>query len=103
MGGHQVPGMGTGDDGYDEDGYDDSQRAEILEATRSGPVDGAIVTDLSPDLGTDDDEDEPIDDIDIGTMITKVSDELPREEDVSRVRTRLALGGWPLADPRTLG
>ena len=45
----------------------------------------------------------PVDDIDIGTMITKISDELPREEDVSRVRTRLALGGWPLADPRTAG
>lgn len=45
----------------------------------------------------------PIDDIDIGTMITKVVDELPREEDVARVRTRLALGGWPLADPRTAG
>ncbi len=45
----------------------------------------------------------PVDDIDIGTMITKVSDELPREEDVTRVRTRLALGGWPLADPRTAG
>jgi hypothetical protein len=43
----------------------------------------------------------PIDNVDIGTMITKVSDELPREEDVSRVRTRLALGGWPLADPHT--
>ncbi len=43
----------------------------------------------------------PVDDIDIGTMITKVSDELPRDEDVNRVRTRLALGGWPLADPRT--
>ena len=43
----------------------------------------------------------PVDDTDIGTMITKVSDELPREEDVSRVRQRLALGGWPLADPRT--
>ena len=45
----------------------------------------------------------PVDDVDIGTMITKISDELPREEDVSRVRTRLALGGWPLADPRTTG
>ena len=45
----------------------------------------------------------PIDDTDIGTMITKVSDELPREEDVNRVRTKLALGGWPLADPRTTG
>jgi hypothetical protein len=42
----------------------------------------------------------PIDDTDIGTVITKVTDELPREEDVERVRARLALGGWPLADPR---
>ena len=40
----------------------------------------------------------PVDDTDIGTMITKVSDELPREEDVSRVSARLAAGGWPLAD-----
>jgi hypothetical protein len=43
----------------------------------------------------------PVDNIDIGTMITKVSDELPREEDVDRVRAKLALGGWPLADPST--
>jgi hypothetical protein len=41
----------------------------------------------------------PIDNIDIGTVITKVTAELPREEDVSRVRSRLAGGGWPLADP----
>ncbi|WP_333951175.1 hypothetical protein [Sphingomonas aerolata] len=81
MGGHQVPGMGTGDDGYDEDGYDESQRAEILEATRSGPVDGAIVTDLSPDLGTDDDEDEPIDDIDMDS-------EAVGETDLDRVDGR---------------
>ncbi|SDU89610.1 Protein of unknown function [Microlunatus sagamiharensis] len=45
----------------------------------------------------------PVDDADIGTVITKVIDELPCEEDVARVRTRLALGGWPLADPRTAG
>lgn len=45
----------------------------------------------------------PVDDIDIGTVITKVIDELPCEEDVSRVRERLARGGWPLADPRTAG
>jgi len=42
----------------------------------------------------------PIGNIDIGTVITKVTNELPREEDVTRVRSRLALGGWPLADPR---
>lgn len=53
MGGHQVPGRGTGDDGYDEDGYDESQRAEILEVTRDGPNNGTLMTDLSPDLGDD--------------------------------------------------
>jgi len=56
MGGHQVPGAGSGDDGYDEEGYDESQRAEILEATRNGPGDGTILTDLMPDLGDDPDD-----------------------------------------------
>ena len=65
MGGQQIPGMGTGDDGYDEEGYDESQRAEILEATRDGPSDGLILTDLEPDLGDDDEEDEPIDELDM--------------------------------------
>lgn len=41
----------------------------------------------------------PIDNVDIGTVITKVTAELPREEDVSRVRSRLAEAGWPLAAP----
>ncbi|KQU48161.1 DNA primase [Sphingomonas sp. Leaf339] len=63
MGGHQVPGMGSGDDGYDEEGYDESQRAEILEATRSGPTDGIVLTDLTPDMGDDDEEEESIDDL----------------------------------------
>ncbi|HVF94250.1 MAG TPA: DNA primase [Sphingomonas sp.] len=58
MGGHQIPGQGSGDDGYDEEGYDESQRAEILEATRSGPSDGVVLTDLEPDIGDDDEEDE---------------------------------------------
>ncbi|MES2097668.1 MAG: DNA primase [Pseudomonadota bacterium] len=58
MGGHQVPGQGTGDDGFDEEGYDESQRAEILEATRDGPTDGTILTDLDPDLGDEKDTDE---------------------------------------------
>lgn len=44
--------------------------------------------------------DAPIGNVDIATLITKVTDELPREEDVDRVRARLAHGGWPLADPR---
>lgn len=40
------------------------------------------------------------DKVDIGVLITEVTDELPREEDVERVRTRLAVQGWPLDDPR---
>ncbi len=41
----------------------------------------------------------PIDDADIGTLITRVTDDLPGEADISRVRGRLAAGGWPLVDP----
>ncbi len=72
MGGYQVPGEGTGDDGFEEEGYDESQRAEILEVTRDGPSDGTILTDLAPDIG-DDDEDE--DDLDM------LSDEVGDDDD----------------------
>lgn len=54
MGGHRVPEQGPNDDGFEEEGYDESQRAEILEATRDGPTDGTILTDIAPDLGDDD-------------------------------------------------
>jgi DNA-directed RNA polymerase subunit delta len=70
MGGHQVPGTGSGDDGYDEEGYDESQRAEILEATRDGPTDGIVLTDLTPDLG-----DDPEDDLEM------TADEIGEEDD----------------------
>lgn len=40
----------------------------------------------------------PADNIDIGVLITKVTDEMPREEDIRRVRAKLAGAGWPLAD-----
>ncbi|OBB26008.1 hypothetical protein A5792_26865 [Mycolicibacterium peregrinum] len=40
------------------------------------------------------------DHIDIGVLITQITDELPRVEDVERVRQRLAAKGWPLDDPR---
>ena len=63
--GTRMPGMGSGDDTFDEEGYDESQRAEILEATRNGPSDGTVLTDLDPDLGDDDAEEESIDDIDM--------------------------------------
>jgi hypothetical protein len=40
------------------------------------------------------------DDIDIGVLITEITDVLPAPEDVERVRERLAAKGWPLDDPR---
>jgi hypothetical protein len=40
------------------------------------------------------------DDVDIGVLITQVTNELPAPEDIERVRTRLATKGWPLDDPR---
>ena len=57
MGGHQIPSRGSGDDGFDEEGFDESQRAEILEATRNGPSDGTVMTNLDPDLGEMRDDD----------------------------------------------
>ena len=75
MGGHQVPSHGSGDDGFDEDGYDESQRAEILEATGDGPIDGAIMTDLNPDLGQ-----EPLDDGDDDDL-EMLSDEIADEDE----------------------
>jgi len=40
------------------------------------------------------------DDIDIGVLITQMTDELPTPEDIERVRSRLAAKGWPLDDAR---
>ena len=40
------------------------------------------------------------DDIDIGVLITQLTDGLPALDDVDRVRNRLAAKGWPLDDPR---
>ena len=36
------------------------------------------------------------DNVDIGVLISKLTDELPSEDDIDRVRTRLAAKGWPL-------
>lgn len=77
MGGYQIPGQGSGDDGYDEEGYDESQRAEILEATQGGPTDGNVLTDLVPDLGDRDEDDE--DDLHM------TDDELGEEDDDARL------------------
>lgn len=88
MGGRQVTGQGTGDDGFDEEGYDESQRAEILEFEREGPTNGTIVTDLDPDMGEDEDllddsEDdiEEAEDADLATTAEDDEDGEDSEED----------------------
>jgi uncharacterized protein DUF3349 len=40
------------------------------------------------------------DQVDIGVLITELTDALPTPEDIERVRNRLAAKGWPLDDPR---
>jgi hypothetical protein len=40
------------------------------------------------------------DHVDIGVLITGITDDLPLLQDVERVRERLAIAGWPLDDPR---
>jgi hypothetical protein len=40
------------------------------------------------------------DHVDIGVLITQITDELPSPEDIERVRERLAAKGWPLEDAR---
>lgn len=39
------------------------------------------------------------DHVDIGVLITQITDELPAPEDIERVRARLATKGWPLDNP----
>lgn len=41
-----------------------------------------------------------VDSVDIGVLITQITDGLPTPDDVERVRARLAAQGWPLDDPR---
>jgi len=43
------------------------------------------------------------DDVDIGVLITQITDNLPSSEDVERVRLRLAAKGWPFDEPRDAG
>jgi hypothetical protein len=40
------------------------------------------------------------DHVDIGVLITQITDDLPTPQDVERVRERLAAQGWPLEDAR---
>lgn len=40
------------------------------------------------------------DHVDIGVLVTQITDQLPSEDDIERVRARLAAKGWPLDDSR---
>lgn len=56
-------GRGAGpEDGFDDEGYDETQRAEILEVESTGPNDGTIQTDLRPDMGGGDADDDEVED-----------------------------------------
>ena len=46
----------------DEEGYDEEQRAEILEVESTGFTDGTIQTDLRPDTGGGDADDDEVED-----------------------------------------
>lgn len=46
----------------DKEGYDEAQRAEIIEAEGRGPTDGIIQTDIPPDLGGPDPDEDEIED-----------------------------------------
>ncbi len=41
---------------------------------------------------------EPISKIDVGVMISKITNELPHEDDIDRVRHHLETAGWPFDD-----
>ena len=41
-----------------------------------------------------------VDDVDIGVLITQITNEMPSSDEIERVRERLAMYGWPLDDPR---
>ena len=44
------------------------------------------------------DGDLPITKADIAVLITKVTNEMPAERDINRVRAHLVEGGWPIAE-----
>jgi len=50
------------EDEPDIEGYDDSQRAELIEVEGGGPSDGTVLTDMAPDRGGPDPEEDDIED-----------------------------------------
>jgi hypothetical protein len=89
--------------------------SSIIEWLRAGYPEGIPPTDYFPVLAlltrrlSNDEvkvvarevmQNDGIDDVDIGVLITQITDQLPSPADVERVRERLAAKGWPLDDAR---
>ncbi|MEE2034508.1 DUF3349 domain-containing protein [Rhodococcus chondri] len=90
--------------------------ASIVEWLRAGYPDGVPEQDYVPLLAlltrrlSEDEVDQvadalaedgdlPISRIDIAVLITKVTNDMPLERDIDRVRRHLESGGWPTAEP----
>ena len=58
----------------------------------------AIVSQLTTDEAVENRGDDPITQDEIEQLIQRQTSESPSEDDVSRVSSRLAAAGWPLAD-----
>ena len=89
--------------------------SSIIEWLRAGYPEGIPPTDYFPVLAlltrrlSNDEvkvvarevmQNDGIDDVDIGVLITQITDQLPSPADVERVRERLAAKGWPLDGAR---
>ncbi|KMO76915.1 uncharacterized protein DUF3349 [Mycobacterium sp. BK558] len=88
--------------GYPE-GVPGPDRVPLLALLRRRLTDDevkAVVAELTARAEFDDPTANGIDRVDIGVLITQITDDLPSPDDVERVRERLAAQGWPLDDPR---
>ncbi len=57
-----VPGGARAEDEPDIHGYDEAQRAEVAEVEGGGQYDGTLLTDMAPDFGGPDLEDDDVKD-----------------------------------------
>lgn len=88
--------------GYPE-GVPGPDRVPLLALLRRRLTDDevkAVVAELTGRAEFGDPTANGIDPVDIGVLITQITDDLPSPDDVERVRERLAAQGWPLDDPR---
>ncbi|KMO72808.1 hypothetical protein MCHUDSM44219_04795 [Mycolicibacterium chubuense] len=88
--------------GYPE-GVPGPDRVPLLALLRRRLTDDevkAVVAELTARAEFGDPTANGIDRVDIGVLITQITDDLPSPDDVERVRERLAAQGWPLDDPR---